>query len=187
MGDHPCIKVAGHSDVGGGIHTVGSDFIFDDGFSLQSEIVLGRRPDDSIFRKDHDAGVVIADAEFIFGADHAERLDSTDFGLFDLEVAREDGSYSGEEDFLPCSDVRGAADHGQRFSGTVIDLGDVKMVGIRMGCALENTGDNHTGKTAGNLFLLLYRIHLDSYVRHCISYLLRSEIRHKIVFKPVVR
>ena len=82
------------------------------------------------------AGVVIADAEFIFGADHAERLDSTDFGLFDLEVAREDGSYSGEEYFLPCSDVRGAADHGQRLSGTVIDLGDVKMVGIRMGCAL---------------------------------------------------
>ena len=128
--------------------------------------------------------MVIADAEFILGANHSERLHSADLGLLDLEIARKDGPDPGEKDLLAGSNVRSAADHGDQFTSTVIDLGNVEMVGVRMHDAFLHLRDNDLRTQ----FLFLgNRIHLNAYGCHGIRYLLRSQTALEIFLQPTVR
>ena len=151
----PCIKVAGDADMRGCIHAVGSDLILNHRLRLKVEIILGRSTHDGLGLENHYAGMVFANAEFICGADHAEGLHSADLGFLDLEITGKDGAESREEDLLSGSDVGGAADHGYGIAVAGIDLGDVEMVRVGMRLALQDLGHDHTGESAGDLFLFL--------------------------------
>ena len=89
----------------------------------------------------HDAGVVVAEADFVFGANHAEAFDAADLGLLHLQGAaigeREFSANRGENHGLACGHVRGAAHNLERFLA-VVHGGDVQVVAVRMGVAGEN-------------------------------------------------
>ena len=128
--------------------------------------------------------MVIADAKFVLGADHSERLHSADLGLLDLEIARKNGPDSGEKHLLACSHVRSAANHGYQFARTVIDLGNVEMIRIRMHHAFLHLRNNDLRTQ----FLFLgNRIHLNAYGCHGIRYLLRRKTALEIFLQPTVR
>ena len=103
------IQIAGDTPVGGRIHAVRGNFIFDDRLGLEVEVLLGGRSHHGIFRKDHDSLVGGTDAQFILGTNHSEGFHAADFGFLDLEIARKHGSDAGEQHFLACRHVRGAA------------------------------------------------------------------------------
>ena len=145
------------------------------------EIVLRGGSDRRVGRKNLDAVMVVADSELAFGADHSERFHATDLGLLDLEVTRKHGSDTCEEHFLAGGHVRSATDNGQRLARAIINLRDVKVVGIRMRLALKHLRDNDSRESARNLLLLLDSVNLDSYSCHSIRDLLRSKIGFKII------
>ena len=95
--------------MGGRIHAVRGNFIFDDRLGLEVEVLLGGRSHHGIFRKDHDSLVGGTDAQFILGTNHSEGFHAADFGFLDLEIARKHGSDAGEQHFLACRHIRGAA------------------------------------------------------------------------------
>ena len=181
------IQIAGDTPVGGCIHAVRGNFIFDDRLGLEVEVLLGGRSHHGFFRKDHDALVGGADSQLVLGTDHSEGLHAADLGFLDLEIAREHGSDAGEEHFLACRHVRGAADDRQRFTGSVIHGGDVQVIGIGMRFASEHLGHHHAGQAAGHRLRLFYAIHLDTDRGHCIRNLLRSHVHLKIILEPIVR
>jgi hypothetical protein len=123
-----------------------------------------------------------ADAEFVLGAYHSAGLDSADLGLLDLEVSGKDGADLGEEDFLACSDVGGAADYADGLAGADIHRGDVEMVAVGVGLAGEDLGNYHSGETSGNLFGLFYSVNLYAYGCHGLRNLCGGEVTLQVIF-----
>ena len=82
--------------------------------------------------------MVVAEADFVFGANHAETFHTADLGLLHLERAaigeREFRANRGENHGLASGDVRGAAHDLERFLA-VVHGGDVQVVAVRVGFA----------------------------------------------------
>ena len=91
--------------------------------------------------ENHDAGVVVREADFVFGANHAEAFDTANLGFLHLELGaireREFCANRGEHNRLACSDVRGSANNldGVR---AVVHGSDVQVIAIRVRIASEN-------------------------------------------------
>ena len=150
------------------------------------EIFLGAGTDHGVSRKDLDAVMAVSDTEFIFRANHTEGFHATYLGFLYLEITRKNGSESGKQDFLSGCHVRCSADYGKRLARTIIDLGNMEMVGIRMSFTLKYFRHYNAGKTAGDLFFLRYGINFNSDGCHGISNLLRRKVALKIFFKPAI-
>ncbi len=181
------MEVARDPKMGSRVHAVRGNFIFNHRLGLEAQVVLCGHADFRIGRQHQDACMVIADSEFILGADHAEGFHAPDLRLLDLEAAREDGADPGEKDLLACRYVWSSADHGQRLGSPVIHRRDVQMIGIRMGFAGKYFSDHHSGQSAGNFLLLLHGIHLNADRRHRICDLSGAEIGFQIILEPIVR
>ena len=166
--------------MGGCIHTVGGDFVFDDGLGGQVQILLGRSAHGGVGRKHHYA-------ELVFRADHAERLHAAYLALLDLEVSWQHGADAGEEHLLAGGHIGSAAHDGKGLGAAVVNLRDVQMVRIGMGLAFQHFRHHHACEAAGNGFRLLQRIHLDTDGCHYVRHLLRRKVALQIIFKPVVR
>ena len=85
--------------------------------------------------------MVVTEADFVFGANHAEAFHAADLGLLHLERAavgeREFSANRGENHGLACGYVRGAAHDLERFLA-VVHGGDVQVVAVRVGFAGEH-------------------------------------------------
>ena len=169
-----------------GINAVRRNLILYDSFRLEVQPVLCRSSDGSIFREHHDTVVTAAYSELILGTDHTERFYPANLAFLNLEIAREDGSYLSEQNFLPCSNIGRAANNREKFPRAGIHLGNVKMVRIRMRLAFNDFCHHHAGESAGNLFLLLHAVNFDSNGCHRFGSLRRTERHIKIIFKPIV-
>ena len=95
--------------------------------------------------ENHDAGVVIGKADFVFGANHAETFDAADLGLLHLEGAaigeREFCTNRSEHNGLAGSHVRGAANDLDGLLA-VVHRRDVQVVAVRVGFAGKNLCHN---------------------------------------------
>ena len=123
-------QIAGHTDVRRGIHAVGRKADFDQVVVLDMQVLLGRHAHGSVGRKLHDAVVRRSDAQFVFGAKHAQRLHAADFRTLDLEllvaaVGVEHRADRRAKDFQTRAAIGGAADDLQRFGGADIDRSQV--------------------------------------------------------------
>ena len=181
-----CVEVACHSPMGRRVDPVGGDFIFDYGLGLKMQVFLGGSAHHRVGRKHHDTFMSGTYAQLVLGAYHTERLHAPDLGLLYLEVSGKHGPDLRKKDFLPGRHVRRTADHGKGLARTVIDLGDMQMVRIRMVFAFQHFRHDDSGKSAGNLFLLLHPVNLDAYRSHGIRYLLRGQLAFQIILEPIV-
>ena len=93
--------------------------------------------------ENHDARVVVAEADFVFGANHAETFHAANLGLLHLEGAaigeREFRANGGKNHGLARGHVGGAAYDLERFLAVVYG-GDVQVVAVRVGFAGKNLG-----------------------------------------------
>ena len=117
------------------------------------QVLLGRHAHGGVGRKLHDAVVRRSDAQFVLGAEHAQRLHAADFRTLDLEllvaaVGVEHRADRRAEDLQPRTAVGGAADDLQRFGGSDIDRGQVEVVRIGMVRAGHDLADDDALKAA---------------------------------------
>ena len=152
----PGRQVACHSEVARRVDAVGRQVHFDHVVVLDVVEFGGGVPDEGLgLRAEHDDAVVRgADADFILGADHAERLDAADFRFLDFEflVAVVEGSADGGHyDGLPGGHVGRAADnlYGS-FGEAEVYGGDVEMVAVGMLDAGEDLADDDAAKAAAD-------------------------------------
>ena len=80
--------------------------------------------------------MIVAQAEFALGADHAERRLAAELGLLDHRAVRHGRAQQGDGDSLAGGDVGGAADNVEQLALSGVDLADMHVIGIGMGDAL---------------------------------------------------
>ena len=136
------MEIAGDSRNGERVAAVRRELDLDLGV-VEPGVLADVRADRRVFRKNPDAVVLFADAEFAGGAEHAHGHDAAQLGLLDLEVARQDGADRGAGDLDAGAHVRGAADDLERFARAGIHFADVQMVGVLMIAAGEDLGDDY--------------------------------------------
>ena len=108
-------QVAGHPHMAHGVHAVGGESNFKSGVALQAQVFAQRLADHRIRVKDQNAVVGLAQAKFIFGADHALRHLPADFTLFDRQALFGAGrvkraAHRRYRHFLAYRDIGGTAD-----------------------------------------------------------------------------
>ena len=86
--------------------------------------------------------MIVAEAEFVFGADHAARLDAADLGLFDHEAAGQSAAGQSHGNGLASGDIGRAANYGVDC-GADIDFADSQAIGVFVGVASLNTTDDY--------------------------------------------
>ena len=185
-------QIAGHTDVRRGIHAVGRKADFDQIVVLDMQVLLGRHAHGSVGRKLHDAVVRRSDAQFVFGAKHAQRLHAADFRTLDLEllvaaVGVEHRADRRAKDFQTRAAVGGAADDLQRFGGADIDRGQVQVVRIGMVRAGHDLADDDACKAAFHGLDLLEALDLEADVGQYFGHFFGREIGVDITFEPVIR
>ena len=79
-------QIARHADMRSGVDTVGRQADLDQVVVLDMQVFLGCHAHGGIRRKFHDAVVRSSDAQFVLGAEHAQRLHAADFRAFDFEL-----------------------------------------------------------------------------------------------------
>ena len=149
------IQVAGHADVAGAVHAVGRQADLEERIFLQLQLLAGRSAHHGRGIEHHDAGMVVANAQFILRADHAEAFDATDLGALDLELAAVVGGQLGadrsQQHFLPLRHVGSAADDLQELGLTRIEFRDMQVVGIGVRDALDDFRHDDAFQAAGDL------------------------------------
>ena len=183
------IQVARHADVAGTVHAVRRQTDLEERVFLQMELLPGRRTHDGRRIEHHDAGVVAADAQFIFGADHAATLDAADLRALDLELGtvvgrkvRPDGRH---EDLLALCHVGRTADHLQQFRCTGIEFSHMQMVGVGMRHTFDHFRHDDAGQSAGNLLHGLHVLHFQSGRGQDRPHLVRRQVEFQIILQPV--
>lgn len=104
-----------------------------------------------------------ADADFVLGADHAERLYAAELRFLDGEAlllpCGVEGCADGGHDYgLAGGYVGGAADNLQRSLGPGVDLADVHVVAVGMRFAGEHLADNHAAESSADRLDFLERV-----------------------------
>lgn len=87
--------------------------------------------------------VIVGEAEFTFGTDHAEGGHAAQFGLFDLQTAGQLRAHGSHRHKLPRRNIGRAAHNAQRRLSSRVHRADVQMVGIGMHVAGEHTAHHH--------------------------------------------
>ena len=149
--------------MGSCVYTVCGNFILNHGLILEAQVFLCGNADGGVFREYHDSVVAGAYSKFILCAYHSETLHAADLGLLDLEVSGEDGAKACKENLLACSHVGSAAHYGKGLRGTVVDGGDVKVIGVRMCFTGKNLSHHNALEAAFNHFLGFNAVHLYAY------------------------
>ncbi len=109
----PGRQVARHAVMRCGIDTVGRNIYFQYKIAFNVIIFFGRHSDGCVPGKNDDAVVGVADTDFIFSANHAERFFATYFGTFDSErfiTGIQNRTNGCHYDFLSGGYVRRSAD-----------------------------------------------------------------------------
>ena len=99
-----------------------------------------------------DAVMVLADAKFARGAEHALALDAADLGAFQrLAAFRDDGADGGEHALQAEMHVGSAADDFKRALAGV-DLAEVEALGVGVAAKADDFGDGEGGKIGAQPF-----------------------------------
>jgi hypothetical protein len=111
---------------------------------VQIQHVHKTRARRGVFRQDHNAAVVLGEAQFPFGADHAERRRAAQFGLLDHRAVGQARAHQGHGHLLTGGHVGRAADDIQQFALARVHLAAMQMVGVRMLDAFQHM-PHHNG------------------------------------------
>ena len=185
-------QIARHADVRRGVHTVGRESDLDQIVVLDMQVFPGRHAHGSVCRKFHDAVVRSPDAQFVLGAEHAQRLHAADLRTLDLEllvaaVGVEHRTDRGAEHLESRPAVGRAADDLQRLGGPHVDCGQVQVVRIGMIGTGQDLADDNALKAAFHGFDLLEAFDFETDVRQDFGHLFGREIGRDITFEPVIR
>ncbi len=153
----PSGEVAGHAEVGGRVDAVGGEVDFEDVVVFDAVVFGGGASDESVglVAEDDNAVVRSADADFVFGAYHAEGFDAADFRFFDFEFVSvgvvEGCAYGGYDDGLPGVDVGSAAYnlHGAVGEAEVYG-GDMEVVAVGVLDAGEHFADDYSAEASAD-------------------------------------
>ena len=121
-------EFAGHAAVGEKVRAVRGDFDLEE--RVGGDELVERAADGGVCGEDHEALVVVAEAEFAAAAHHAAAEDAAEFAFFDGEVAGEDCAGEGDGDAVARGEVFRAADDLAGFRGTVVDLAEAEFIGV---------------------------------------------------------
>ena len=183
------IKVAGHADMAGTVHAVRRQADLEERVFLELQLLPGRSSHHGGGIEYHDAGMVAANTQFVFGANHAEAFDTADLRTFDLEFAavvggqfRADGR---QQDLLPLGHVGRTADDLQELGLTRVEFRYMEMVGVGMRHAFHHFRHDDAGQAAGNLFHSFHVFHFQSRGGQDGGDLFRRQVELQIIFQPV--
>ena len=99
-------------------------------FPVQFEHIHKPRAHCGGVRQDHDAAVILGEAQFPLGADHAEGRRAAQFGFLDHRAVRQARAHQSHGHLLAGGHVGRAADDIQQFALPGIHLAAVQMVGV---------------------------------------------------------
>ncbi len=155
------------------------------------EIFAGRHSHGSVGRKFHDALVRGADAQFVFGAEHAQRFDSANLAALDLEllvaaVRVEHGTHRGAQHLEAGAAVGCSAHDLQRLRSPRVDRRNVQMVRIGVVRAGQDFADDHAAQPAPDGLDLLETLDFESDVREDRRNLFGRQIDVDVAFEPVI-
>ena len=187
-----CRQIACHTYMRCRIYAVRRKAYTDQVVVLYIEIFARRSADNGIVRELHYTGMIRTDAELVFGAKHAERLDAANLASFDLElffaaVGVEDSPDRSAHDFQTGAAIGGSADYLQRLPATDIDRCDVQVVAVGVVDTSQHLTDHHAGQTAAYGFHLLETLDFESYISKNNRNLFGRQIGVDVIFEPVVR
>ena len=192
MHSHPCIEVARHAIVRGGVDAVGRQVHFEHIVVVHAEIFGGGGAGGgSALGQYDDAVVARAGAYLIFGTDHAERFHAADFGFLDFELlvaVVERGAHRGHHHGLARGHIGRAAHYLLWCVAAQVHRGDVQVVAVGMFHASEHLAYYDAAKAATDVFHAFHAACFKADGRESRSHLLG---RHPggqvdIFFKPLI-
>ena len=187
--NEPCIEVAGYAIMAAGIGTVGCDVDFDEVVAFYVVVFCCGCAYNGIFRQYDDAVMVCADADFVFGAEHAEAFHATQFAAFDGEdfiAIIEFCAYNGGNYFLSGCYVGCAADNLQGFFLADIDSAYVHVVAVGVCFAGQHFCHPQAFQAAFDCLYFFYAANFEADAGQCFCNLLGAERRFDVFFKPFI-
>ena len=137
----------------------------------------------------NDTVVGVSDADFVLGADHAERFHSADFRFLDFELTAvgciERGADRSHDNNLACCDIWRAA-HNLHRSLSEFDSGDVEMVAVGMFRASEHFADNDAGEAAADRFYRFDAFGFKAYGSKSGAEFFGGKIEVNVLFEPFI-
>jgi hypothetical protein len=126
--------------VGEKVRAVRGDFDLEE--RVGGDELVERAADGGVCGEDHEALMVVAEAEFAAAAHHAAAEDAAEFAFFDGEVAGEDCAGEGDGDAVARGEVFRAADDLAGFRGTVVDLAEAEFIGVGVRNEASDSADD---------------------------------------------
>ena len=155
------------------------------------QVLGGRHTHGGLGGQLHNAVVRDSNAQFVLGAQHAERLDAPDFAALDFEllvaaIGIKDSAHGGAQHLEPGAAVGSAADDLQRLGSPDVDRRDVQVVGIGMVDAGEHFAHDDAPEPAPHGLDLLETLDLEADVGQYGGDLLGRQIDVDITPEPVI-
>ena len=150
----------------------------------------GRCSYDSVVRQDDDAIVAGADTDFVFRANHAKAVYSTQFAFLYRETfvaVIQHAAQVGHNHLLSGGDIRSPADDLLRFSTAQVNRRHVQVIGIWVRFTGQHLSNVKALEAAFDALNFLQSSDFKSARSQRVGRLLRGEVEVYIFFQPLVR
>ena len=180
-------QVAGHAPMPHGIVAVGGQSNFDDVVSFQANEFSQGLSHLCCVIEHEDAVVARPEAQFVFGANHAQRHLAADFSFLDFErlaFCRVKGaSHRRDRDFLSlCHVARPAND--VKHVGSDVHLATTKPVCIGVRRDRGHVSHHDPSKAARHVFDMLHAFHFEACGRQDLGRLFDGNVKRKQLLDP---
>ena len=158
--------------------------------ALEAQVFGHRLTDGGIGAQHHDSGVVVAEAKFVFGANHAFRGLAAQCGFFNNQgfvatSGEEFGSDGGYGHFLAFGHIAGAAHDVQPFGGSYVDFGYAQTVGVGVLAHFADFTDDDSAQPARKGVKHLGLFNFESRSGKAFANFGDAEVCRKVVREPV--
>ena len=185
----PSSQVASHAIVRSAIDAVRREVNLNHIIVVDAVVVARRGAHRHVVGQHDDAAVVGAHANLVLGANHATRLNATDFRLLDgkLFVAIvEFGAHSGNNHLLTGSHVRSTAHNLGGFAVAKVYSGDVQVVAVGVFNASEHLANHKTLQSALDSFNFFYAVGFEAQRCERCRHLFGCKLEIEIAFQPFI-
>ena len=185
----PGSQVASHAVVRSAVDAIRCEVHLNHIIVLYAVVVARRGAHRHVVGQHDDAAVVGAHANLVLGANHATRLNATDFRLLDgklLVAIVEFGAHSGNNHLLTGSHVGRAAHNLGGLAVAKVNSGDVQVVAVGMFNAGEHLANHKALQTALDSFNFFYAVGFEAQRCERCRHLLGCKLEIEIAFQPFI-
>ena len=185
----PSSQVASHAIVRSAVDAVRREVNLNHIIVVDAVVVASRGANSHVVGQHDDAAVVGAYANFILGANHAARLNATNFRFLDskfLVAIVELSANSGNNHLLTGSHVRSTAHNLGGFAVAKVYSGDVQVVAVGVFNAGEHLANHKALQTALDSFNFFYAVGFEAQRCERCRHLFGCKLEIEIAFQPFI-